>query len=78
MISCSLRKRGSHPGVFACFVDIRKAFPRVRRELLFFKMHSLGIPLIYIKSIMALYEDIKAMVRDPDGGTSSLFKITQG
>ena len=27
---------------------------------------------------MALYEDIKAMVRDPDGGTSSLFKITQG
>ena len=27
---------------------------------------------------MALYEDIKAMVRDPDGGPCSLFQITQG
>ena len=78
LISRSLRERGNHPGVFACFVDIRKAFPRVRRELLRFKIHSLGIPLIYIISVMALHEDFKAMVRDSDGGPCSLFHRTQG
>ena len=40
-------------------------------------MHSLGIPLIYIKSVIALYEDINAMVRDSDGGPCSLFQISQ-
>ena len=30
--------------LFARFIDIRKAFPRVRREILFLKMARLGIP----------------------------------
>ena len=46
---------------------------RVRRELLFHKMHSMGIPLVYIKSVMALYDDIKAAVRQSNGDSFALF-----
>ena len=71
------RETGSGGCVFACFVDIRKAFPRVRREILFHKMHEIGIPLVYVKSIMALYNDIKGSARGPDG-FSPTFPIAQG
>ena len=71
------RETGNGGCVFSCFVDIRKAFPRVRREILFDKMHKIGIPLIYIKSVIALYSDIKGSARGPDG-FSATFPITQG
>ena len=49
------REIGKGNCIFACFIDIRKAFPRVRRELLFHQIHKIAIPLMYIRSIMALY-----------------------
>ena len=63
--------------LYACFVDIRKAFPRVRREILYFKMARLGIPTIYIKCLSALYTDIQGSVRS-SAGFCAPFRISQG
>ena len=71
------RQTGNGGCVFACFVDIRKAFPRVRREISFHKMHKLGIPLVYIRSIMALYIVI-SRGRPKADGFSPTFPIAQG
>ena len=71
------RETGNGGCVFCCFVDIRKAFPRVRREILFHKMHEIGIPLICIKSIIALCTDIKGSARGP-GGFSLTFPTAHG
>ena len=49
----------------------------MRREILFHKMHEIGILLVYVKSIMALYNDIKGSARGPDG-FSPIFPIAQG
>ena len=62
---------------FHIFVDIRKAFPRVRREILYFKMARLGIPTIYIKCLSALYTDIQGSVRS-SAGFCAPFRISQG
>ena len=41
------RETGNGGCVLARFVDIRKAFARLRREILFHKMHKIGVPFIY-------------------------------
>ena len=63
--------------VVTCFVDIRKAFPSVRRELLFYQMHKIGIPNIYIRCLMALYTNVQGSARAP-AGFSPTFPILQG
>jgi hypothetical protein len=62
---------------FVCFVDIRKAFPRVRRELLWERMLEAGCPEYLVRAVMALYEETRATVRTPGGFTPS-FLIQQG
>jgi len=62
---------------FVCFVDIRKAFPRVRRELLWKRMLEVGCPVYLVRAVMALYEETRATVRTPEGYTP-IFLIEQG
>ena len=53
--------------LYACFIDIRKAFPRVRREILYFKMARLCLPTIYTKCLSALCTYIQGSVRSSAG-----------
>ena len=46
-------------------------------EILFFGMHKLGIPKIYIKCIMALYTDVKGSARGSTGFSATV-PILQG
>ena len=62
---------------FRLFCRLRNAFPRVRREILFHQMHKIGIPLICIRSIMALYSGIRGSARGPNGFAPT-FLIAQG
>ena len=72
---CSARNTRKRTHV--CVVDIRKAFLRVRREILYLKMVRLGIPTIYIKCLSALYTDIQGSVRS-SAGFCAPFRISQG
>ena len=58
-------------------VDIRKMFPRVRRDILFYRMKMLGIPTIYINCIIALYTDVKGSARGSTGFSATV-PILQG
>jgi hypothetical protein len=63
--------------LFVCFVDIRKAFPRVRRELLWERMLQAGCPEYLVRAVMAIYDCTKATARTPVG-FSPTFLIQQG
>ena len=49
----------------------------MRHEILFHQMHKIGIRLIYVQSIIALYSDIRGSARGPNG-FSPTFPIAQG
>ena len=76
LLTAAQRETREFGHLFACFIDIRKAFPRVRREILFMKMARLGIPTIYIKCLSALYTDIQGSVRS-SAGFCAPFRISQ-
>ena len=63
--------------VLLVFVYIRKAFPRVRREILLYQMHKIGILTIYIQYILALYPDTQGSARGLTGFFPT-FPIAQG
>ena len=77
LLTAAQRETREFGHLFACFIDILKAFPRVRREILFMKMARLGIPTIYIKCLSALYTDIQGSVRS-SAGFCAPFRISQG
>jgi len=56
--------------LFACFVDLRKAFPSVRRPLLWHHLAQLGISAGMLADLRALYADTRATVRTASGFTS--------
>ena len=63
--------------LFVAFVDVRRAFPSVRRELLWHKLHKLGASEALIRALMALYDDTCATVRCTDG-LSQIFDFELG
>ena len=48
---------------FVCFVDAKKAFDRVQRDCLWFKLISIGIEGKMLKAIQSLYHDLKCAVK---------------
>jgi len=49
--------------LFMCFIDLRKAYDSVNRELLWVAMREYGISEKLVKILNTLYEDTKAQVR---------------
>ena len=62
---------------FACFIDARKAFDRVNRDCLWFKLRSLGIHGNLYNSIKSLYVDVKCAVKINDIKTN-WFDVNNG
>jgi len=63
--------------VTICFVDFKKAFDSISRELMFDILKLYGIPDKIVLAIRALYTSTKAKVVSPDGDTD-LFDILAG
>ena len=49
--------------LFCAFIDLKRAFPSIRRQLLWNKIIEIGINGPFLNCIQALYSDIKASVR---------------
>ena len=56
-----------HLPLYSAFVDLKKAFPTVQRDLLFAKLGKYGVPARMLRAIMALYEDTRGVIRTADG-----------
>ena len=51
---------------FVCFLDLRKAFDRINRELLFKKLVTLGVPQHLTKTIDYIYSKIRVSIKNGD------------
>jgi len=72
------RARVHRQRLYVAFVDVRKAFPSVRRDLLWRKLKlELGASDELVSALIALYTDACATVQGPDG-RSDTFGISLG
>ena len=60
---CFSKKGGK---LYACFVDLRKAFDSVQHDSLFEIMLKIGIHGKFMKAVMAIYNEVQACVRIDD------------
>ncbi|MEW8546461.1 MAG: reverse transcriptase domain-containing protein, partial [Candidatus Thiodiazotropha sp.] len=63
--------------VYACYLDIRKAFDQVWHDGLFYKLANCGIDKAILKVLFNLYTDMESCVRT-ETHTSDWFPILQG
>jgi len=56
-----LCKRGGK--LYVCFVDLKKAFDSVKRDLLFDVMQKNGLSCKFMKAVVAMYKSVVACVR---------------
>ena len=63
--------------MYMCFVDLENAFDRVPRKVLEFAMRKKGIPEVFVRSVMSLYEGAKTRVR-VDSELSEEFEVKVG
>ena len=63
--------------LYVCFVDVKRAFPSVRREILLQKLSTHGASDSLVRIIWSIYNGAKATVRG-ENGYSELFEILLG
>ena len=63
--------------VYACLMDMTKAFDLVRHSLLFKKLISAGLSVIFVRLLLFIYMKQYANVRW-NGSYSSLFSVKNG
>ena len=64
--------------VFACFVDLTKAYDSVDRELLWDVLGHFGVPPKLLAVIRSFHDGMRARVRMDDGRLSDWFDVGQG
>ena len=69
--------RRNDNNIFACSMDMRKAFDMVRHSLLFKKLMSRNIPLIFLRLMLYMYLKQTAQVKW-NGKLSEKFTIQNG
>jgi exonuclease III len=63
--------------LYVAFVDVKKAFPSVRRDILFQKMSQLGASDSLVRAVFAMYSQACGSIRGPEG-FGSLYDILIG
>ena len=63
--------------LYVAFVDVRRAFPSVRRDILWRKLSALGASDHLVRALVELYTDAQGTVRGAQG-LSGVFDITLG
>ena len=71
------QQRASQSPLYTCFVDFRKAYDSVPRDLLWQKLDTLGVQGWFLDSIKALYGSVPMTVKTPEGLTAS-FEAVMG
>ncbi len=69
--------RSKNLSAILLFVDFKKAFDSIDRNIMLDILTAYGIPTKIVQAIGKLYEGTEAMVRTPDGNTE-FFKIVAG
>ena len=64
--------------LYMCFIDLRKAYDSVDRELLWVVIARFGIPEKMLTVIRQFHEGMRTRVCMDDGGHSEWFDVTQG
>ncbi|CAB1104154.1 unnamed protein product [Ectocarpus sp. CCAP 1310/34] len=70
--------RKKSTAVFACFVDLTKAYDSVDRDLLWDVLGRFGVPPKMLAVIRHFHEGMRARVRTDDGQYSEWFDVGQG
>ncbi|CAB1101768.1 unnamed protein product [Ectocarpus sp. CCAP 1310/34] len=70
--------RKKSTAVFACFVDLTKAYDSVDRDLLWDVLRRFGVPPKMLAVIRHFHEGMRARVRTDDGQYSEWFGVGQG
>ncbi|CAB1110695.1 unnamed protein product [Ectocarpus sp. CCAP 1310/34] len=70
--------RKKSTAVFACFVDLTKAYDSVDRDLLWDVLERFGVPPKMLAVIRHFHEGMRARVRTDDGQYSEWFDVGQG
>ena len=70
------RKKGT--AVFACLVDLTKAYDSVGRELLWGVLRRFGVPPKMLAVIRNFHDGMRARVRMERGFLSDWFEVLQG
>ena len=71
------QQRAGRSPLYTCFVDFRKAYDSVPRDLLWQKLEALGVQGWFLGSIKALYGSVPMAVKTPGGMTES-FEAVMG
>lgn len=71
------QQRASQRPLYTCFVDFRKAYDSVPRDLLWQKLETLGVQGWFLASIKALYGSVPMAVNTPEGLTAT-FEAVMG
>jgi hypothetical protein len=69
-------KRKGQP-IYACFIDAKKAFDCVNRDLMWFKLHQVGINGHMLRAIQSLYDGYECSVR-VSGSLTAWFGAQKG
>ena len=72
-----LARKKSTP-LYACFIDLTKAYDSVDRELLWSVLKQLGVPPKMLAVIRQFHDGMRARVRMDDGTCSDWFDVGQG
>lgn len=70
------RKKGKQ-STFCAFIDFRKAFDSVNRNLLWRKLTDIGMPTKMLAAVRSLYKDVSACVR-VNGLYTDWFNVESG
>ena len=54
--------RRRHKPLYACFVDLRKAYDCVPRPLLWQVMQNIGVPCQFLRAVQSMYDGVSCMV----------------
>ena len=63
--------------LFVAFIDFRKAYDKINRDLLLLKLQRLGMKGLFYKNIKAIYEDISYLIK-VSGGYTQPISSTRG
>ena len=79
VLSTAIHKALSVKGgkLYAVFIDFKSAFDNVNRKLLFNKLNALGIDGRFLNIVIAMYSNLKAVVKCNNGLTPE-FQCTNG
>ena len=68
---------GKKKDIFFAFVDLKKAFDRIPRKVIWWAMRSLGVSEWIVQTVQAMYDTPKSRVR-LNGNFSEIFNVNVG